>query len=140
MNSIVRLASCNKVVACTLAKSNKILQLANNTISIRKTAEDFKGTANRLPRILHVADNIYYLQLKHKSHCKKVYFLFMLFQYVMLVQWLASEATILNVRGSIPTPDKKQVPNEKYEKVEQKRRSIFKTISKDLFKISIKDV
>ena len=61
MNSIVRLASCNKVVACTLAKSNKILKLANNTISTRKTAEDFKGTANRLPRILHVADNIYYL-------------------------------------------------------------------------------
>ncbi len=61
MISIVRLTSCNKVVACTLAKSNKILSLANNTIYKRKTAEDFKGTANRLPRILHVADNIDYL-------------------------------------------------------------------------------
>jgi hypothetical protein len=54
MNSIVRLASSNKVVECTLAKSNKILKLANNTISIRKTVEDLKGTANLLPRILHV--------------------------------------------------------------------------------------
>ncbi len=68
MNSIVRLASCNKVVACTLAKSNKILQHSNNTISIRKTAKDFKGTANRLSTILHVVDNICYLKLKHKSH------------------------------------------------------------------------
>ena len=68
MNSIVRLASCNKLVASTLAKSNKILQLANDKISKRKKAEDFKGTTNCLPRILHVADNIYYLQLNHQSH------------------------------------------------------------------------
>ena len=42
--------------------------LKDKTISVRKTAEDFKGTANRLPRILDVADNIYYLKPNHKSH------------------------------------------------------------------------
>ena len=31
------------------------------------------------------------------------------FKYVMVVQWLASDATILIVRDSIPTVDKKQI-------------------------------